>query len=94
MIRTFSTASSNTSCSSIEHPSPSPSSNTHRFTLHSLVARLSDSKNNLLEQIPHQQQRLTRFKKRAKSFLSSSLTDHLADENLSSSNRRNSAAGV
>jgi hypothetical protein len=95
MIRTLSTTSSNTSCSSNEHPlSPPPTSRTRRFTLHSLATRLSDSKKNLLEQIPHHQQQLTRIRKRAKVFLSSSISDQLEDINSSSSNRRNSSAGV
>ena len=95
MLRTLSTTSSNTSCSSNEHQSPPPeTSRTRRFTLHSLAARLSDSKKNFLEQIPHHQQQLTRFRKRAKTFLSSTLTNSLEDIDLSSSTRRNSSAGV
>ncbi|CAF0744656.1 unnamed protein product [Adineta steineri] len=95
MIRALSTASSNISCSFDEHPSPSPSpsssSETHRFTLHSLVSRLSDSKNNLLEQIPHHQRRLTRLKKRTKSFLSSTLNDRIIIRHSSSCDRQNSS---
>jgi hypothetical protein len=95
MLRTLSTTSSNTSCSSNEHQSPPPeSSRIRRFTLHSLVERLSDSKKNFLEQIPHHQQQLTRFRKRAKSFLSSTLTDQIEDIDSSPSTRRNSSAGV
>jgi hypothetical protein len=94
MIRTLSTASSNTSSSSNEQQPPSPSSRPRRFTLHSIATRISDSKKNFLEQIPHHQQQLTRFRKRAKSFLSSTLIDHLTDVHLSSSDRRNSTTGV
>lgn len=95
MIGTLSTTSSNSSCSSNEHQSPpSPSTRPRRFTLHSIATRLSDSKKNFLEQIPHHQQQLTRFRKRAKSFLSTTLIDHLSDVHTSMSDRRNSTAGV
>jgi len=95
MIRTLSPASSNTSCSSNEHRPPSPSTRPRRFTLNSIATRLSDSKKNFLEQIPHHQQQLTSFRKRARSFLSSSLIDHLSEFNSSSSSdRRNSSTGV
>jgi hypothetical protein len=93
MIGTLSTTPSNSSCSSNEHHPPSPSTRPRRFTLHSIASRLSDSKKNFLEQIPHHQQQLTRFRKRAKSFLSSTLIDHLSDIH-SSSERRNSTSGV
>jgi hypothetical protein len=94
MIGTLSTTSSISSCSSDEHQPPSPSSRPRRSTFHSIARRLSDSKKNFLEQIPHHQQRLTHFRKRAKSFLSSTLIDHLADVHPSSSDKRNSCSGV
>lgn len=95
MIGALSTTSPNTSCSSNEHqPSPSPPNHTRRSTLHAIATRLSDSKKSLLEQIPHHQRQLTRFRKRAKSFLSSTLVDHLSDISSISSDRRNSSTGV
>jgi len=98
MIRTLSTASSNSSCSSNEHQSasrpPLPSNRQRRFSLHSLARRLSDSKKNFLEQIPHHQQQLTRFGKRATGFLSSTLVDPLSEIHSAPSERRNSTAGV
>jgi hypothetical protein len=99
MIGTLSTASSNSSCSSNEHqsslsPLPPSTNRSRRFTFNSIATRLSDSKKNFLEQIPHHQQQLTRFRKRAGSFLSSTLTDHLSDIQSPLSERRSSAAGV
>ena len=97
MIRTLSTASSNASSSSAEHAPGLAASRSRRFTLNSLATRLSDSKRNLLEQIPHHQQQLTRFRKRAKSFLSSTLNEPFDgddDDDLPSTDRRNSSTGV
>ena len=91
MIRTLSPASSNTSCSSSEQP---PSTHTRRLSFHALARRLSDSKKSLLDNLPHHQQHITRFRNRAKSFLSSSLLDHLSDIHRSSSERRNSSTAV
>jgi hypothetical protein len=91
MIRTLSTASSDTSCSSTDHQSPS--SHTRRFTLHSIATRFSDSKKHFFDHIPHQQQ-LTRFRKRAKNFLSTTLIDQLTDTHLSKPDRRNSSSTV
>ena len=103
MIRTLSTVSTDSSCSSNEHHSlerpPPPVTRTRRFTLHSIATRLSDSKKNLFEHIHHHhhrhhpQQHLTNFRQRAQSFLATSFTDHLADFNIAS-DRRNSATGV
>ncbi|CAF0847248.1 unnamed protein product [Rotaria sordida] len=98
MIRALSTTTSNTSCTSsnesqISSPSSS-SSRTRRFTLHSLATRLSDSKKNFLEQIPHHQQQLTRFRKRARSFLISTLNDHSTHIRSSSSDGRHSTPGI
>ncbi|CAM4817426.1 unnamed protein product [Rotaria magnacalcarata] len=94
MIRTLSTASTNTSCSSDEQQIPPSSSRTRRFTLHSLATRLSDSKKTFLEQIPHHQQHITRFRKRARSFLASALVEHPTDIKTSPSNERSSAPGI
>ncbi|CAF0941689.1 unnamed protein product [Adineta ricciae] len=94
MIRTYSTASSSTSYSSNEHHSPTSPLHTSRFTLQSFVTRLSDSKNNLMEQIPSQQRRLTRFKKRARSFLSSTFNDYSFERRSASCDRRKSSEGI
>ncbi|CAF3754411.1 unnamed protein product [Rotaria socialis] len=94
MIRTVPTASTNTSCSSDEQQTPHSSSRTRRFTLHSLATRLSDSKKTFLEQIPHHQQHITRFRKRARSFLASALVEHPTDIKTSPSKERNSAPGI
>ena len=94
MIRTLSTTLSNISLTSNESAISLPSSRTRRFTLHSLATRLSDSKNTFLEQIPHPQQQLSRFRRRAKSFISSTLLDHPRDINLSSSNEQIVSPGV
>jgi hypothetical protein len=95
MIRTLSTASTSTSCSPNEHsPPPSSSTRARRFTLHSLATRLSDSKKTFLDQIPQHQQQLTRLRKRAKSFLSSTLIDQISVNQSPRSDRRNSANTV
>lgn len=91
MIRTLSTTSSNTSCSSNEHPS---SNQSRRSTLHSIARRLSDSKKNLLEHMPQHQEQFTRFRKRAKSFFATNLFEHLSELQQSTSQRRNSTTSV
>jgi hypothetical protein len=82
MIRTLSKALSNSANES------SPPSHPRRSTFHSLARRLSDSKKDFLDKIPHHQQQLTRLRKRAGSLLSSSFLDQYEF------NRRNSSIGV
>ncbi|CAF4708086.1 unnamed protein product [Rotaria sp. Silwood1] len=94
MIRTLSTATANSSCTSNEPKIPPSSTRTRRFTLHSLATRLSDSKKNFLEQIPHHQQQLTRFRKRARSFLTSTLNEHSTHSRSFSSDERHSSPGI
>ncbi|CAF1235462.1 unnamed protein product [Adineta ricciae] len=78
MIGTLSKTLSNTSCSSSISTPPSSPLNLRRSTFHTLARRLSDSKNDFFQQIPHHQQQLSSLKKRAKSLLTpSSVIDHL-----------------
>lgn len=94
MIGTLSNALATTCSLSNERSVLSPISPTRRFTFNSLATRLSDSKKQLLNQIPRHQQQLTRFRKRAKSFLSSTFHETTLDEDSPSSNRPHSSPEV
>lgn len=88
MIGTLSKVLSTTSSSSTASTPPGSPLPPRRSTFHTLASRLSDSKKEFLEQLPHHQQQLSRLKKRAKSLLSSSVIDQLAFD------RRNTSTGV
>lgn len=74
MIATSSQPLSNTPYTSNE----SLPSRSRRPTLESLASLLTDSTKQLLDQIPHHQQKLVRFRKRAKSLLATSLVDQFS----------------